>query len=112
MTLELYRDRNHCCLMFSDLIEENGHAVQANPFLIIDEDAGALIDPGGNLAFNELFMAVSRHFPPRRLSYLTPSPSDPDFIGSLDRWISSPADPLVISSVSDRFAPPFTKVSK
>ncbi|KAB7549238.1 MBL fold metallo-hydrolase, partial [Verminephrobacter sp. Larva24] len=34
MTLELYRDRNHCCLMFSDLIEENGHAVQANQFLI------------------------------------------------------------------------------
>lgn len=112
MTLELYRDRNHCCLMFSDLIEENGHAVQANQFLIIDEDAGALIDPGGNLAFNELFMAVSRYFPPRQLSYLIASHADPDIIGSLDRWMSSTAAPLVISRVWERFAPHFTKVGK
>src|SRR6218665_295788 len=112
MTLELYRDRNPCCLMFSDLIEENGHAVQANQFLIIDEDAGALIDPGGTLAFNELFMAVSRHFPPRQLSSLIASHADPDIIGSLGRGMSTPAAPLVISRVWERFAPPFAKVSK
>ena len=27
--VELYRDAQHACLMFSDLIEENGQAVQA-----------------------------------------------------------------------------------
>src|SRR6218665_2797764 len=95
MTLELYRDRNHCCLMFSDLIEEKGHAVQANQFLLIDEDAGALIDPGGNLAFNELFMAVSRHFPPRQLSYLLASHADPDIIGSLHQVLFKPPAPLL-----------------
>ncbi|RYF48700.1 MAG: MBL fold metallo-hydrolase, partial [Comamonadaceae bacterium] len=28
MALELYRDKNHACLMFTDLIEEDGQAVQ------------------------------------------------------------------------------------
>ncbi len=36
--LELYRDKHHACLMFSDLIEEDGQAVQANQFLIVDGD--------------------------------------------------------------------------
>ena len=30
MALELYRDKHHACLMFTDLIEEDGQAVQAN----------------------------------------------------------------------------------
>eukprot|EP01036_Dinobryon_divergens_P005410 gene5410-7160_t len=40
MALELYRDKNHACLMFTDLIEEDGQAVQANQFLIVDDDTG------------------------------------------------------------------------
>ncbi len=44
MSIELYRDKNHACIMFTDLIEEDGQAVQANQFLIVDDDTGAIID--------------------------------------------------------------------
>ena len=84
MALELYRDKHHACLMFTDLIEEDGQAVQANQFLIVDDDTGAIIDPGGNLAFNELFMGMSKHFPPSKLAYVIASHADPDIIASLD----------------------------
>lgn len=110
--LELYRDDNHACLMFTDLIEEDGQAVQANQFLIVDGDTGAIIDPGGNLAFNELFLGMTRHFPPHKLSYLLASHADPDIIASLDRWLSSTKATLVISRVWERFVPHFTKVGK
>ncbi|MGD9551027.1 MAG: MBL fold metallo-hydrolase, partial [Burkholderiaceae bacterium] len=93
--LELYRDPKHACLMFTDLIEEDGQAVQANQFLIVDDDTGAVIDPGGNLAFNELFMGMTRHFPPHKLSYLIASHADPDIIASLDRWMTSTKASLV-----------------
>lgn len=76
--------------MFADLIEEDGAAVQADQFLIVDGDTGAIIDPGGNLAFNELFMGMTKYFPPNRLSYLIASHADPDNIASLDRWMTSP----------------------
>lgn len=112
MAIELYRDKNHACMMFTDLMEEDGQAVQCNQFLIVDHGTGAIIDPGGNLAFNELFMGMTRHFPPQKLSYLIASHADPDIIASLDRWMTSTKASLVISHIWARFAPHFTKVGK
>lgn len=112
MPIELYRHNNHACYMFTDLIEEDGQAVQANQFLIVDNGTGAIIDPGGNLAYNELYMGMSKHFSPQKLSYLLASHADPDIIASLDRWLSSTPALLVISKVWERFVPHFTKVGK
>ena len=112
MPIELYRDAHHACLMFTDLIEEDEQAVQANQFLIVDNCTGAIIDPGGNLAFNELFLGMSKHFSPQKLSYLVASHADPDIIASLDRWLTSTPAKLVISRVWERFVPHFTKVGK
>ncbi|HZY18145.1 MAG TPA: MBL fold metallo-hydrolase [Ramlibacter sp.] len=112
MPIELYRDENHACLMFTDLVEEDGQAVQSNQFLIVDHGQGAVLDPGGNLAFNELFLSLSRFFPPQQLSYLLASHADPDIIASLDRWLTSTQATLVISRVWERFAPHFTKAGK
>ena len=43
MAIELFRNEHHACLMFTDLVEEDGQAVQANQFLIVDDDTGAII---------------------------------------------------------------------
>ncbi|WP_298923896.1 MBL fold metallo-hydrolase [uncultured Ramlibacter sp.] len=98
--------------MFTDLIDDDGQAVQANQFVVVDNGVGALIDPGGNLAFNELFLALSRWFPARELRWLLASHADPDIIASLDRWLTSTKASLVISRVWERFVPHFTKVGK
>lgn len=110
--IELFRNEHHACLMFTDLIDEDGQAVQANQFLVIDHGAGAIIDPGGNLAYNELFLATSRWFPPQNLSYIVASHADPDIIASLDRWLTATRAKLVISRIWERFVPHFTKVGK
>jgi len=110
--IELYRDPQHACLMFTDLVGADGQAVQANQFLIVDHGTGAVIDPGGNLAFNELYLGMTRHFSPHKLSYIVASHADPDIIASLDRWLTSTRAQLVISRVWERFVPHFTKVGK
>ncbi|MFT4265757.1 MAG: MBL fold metallo-hydrolase [Xenophilus sp.] len=112
MPVELYRDPDHACIMFSDLVEEDGGVVQANQFLVVDHGQGALIDPGGNMAFNELFLGMSRHFTPSRLTWLLASHADPDIIASLDRWLTSTQARLVISRVWERFVPHFAKSGK
>lgn len=112
MAVELYRDPQHACLMFTDLVEEDGLAVQSNQFLVIDDDVGALIDPGGNLAFHGLFASMAPYFAPQRLSYLLASHADPDIIASLDQWMTSTRAALVISRIWERFAPHFTKVGQ
>lgn len=112
MSIELYRDKHHACLMFSDLMQDDGNAVQSNQFLIVDHEHGAIIDPGGNLAFNELLLTCSRFFTPQHLSYIIASHADPDIIASLDRWLTSTPAQLVISKVWERFVPHFTKAGK
>lgn len=112
MSIELYRDAHHACVMFSDLVGDAGQAVQANQFLIVDRGHGAIIDPGGNLAYNELLLTLTRYFPVQRLSYLIASHADPDIIASLDRWLTSTPARLVISKIWERFAPHFAKAGK
>ncbi|MEY4767235.1 MAG: hypothetical protein RI907_3908 [Pseudomonadota bacterium] len=112
-SIELYRDRQHVCLMFSDLSDEGGEAVQANQFLIVNEDTGAILDPGGNLAYSELYLVMSRHFAPSKLSAILASHADPDIIASLDRWMTAtPSAKLYVSKLWERFVPHFCKPGK
>lgn len=112
MPTELFRSGDHCCLMFSDLCDGSGEAVQSNQFLIVDGDTGAIIDPGGNMAYNDLYLGMSKHFAPSKLSALLASHADPDIIAALDRWITATQAPLYISTLWARFAPHFCKAGK
>ncbi|OIQ71363.1 metallo-beta-lactamase superfamily protein [mine drainage metagenome] len=112
MATELFNNDKHLCLMFSDLVEDGGDAVQANQFLIIDHGEGAIIDPGGNMTFNELTLTMRRYMAPQDLRYILASHADPDIIASLDRWMTSSQAKLVISRLWARFAPHFCKVGK
>jgi flavorubredoxin len=113
MPIELFNRDGHQCLMFTDLCEEGGEAVQSNQFLIVDDGTGAIIDPGGNLAYSELYLAMTRHFAPQQLSAILASHADPDIIASLDRWMTATsAARLYISCIWERFVPHFCKAGK
>lgn len=112
MSITLYDQNGHRCLMFTDLGHGHEDAVQANQFLIVDGDTGALIDPGGNLAYSDLYLATSRHFPPSQLSALIASHADPDIIASLDRWTTATQATIYISRLWERFVPHFCKAGK
>lgn len=114
MPVTLYNRDGHECLMFTDLSDDHfGEAVQSNQFLITDDNTGAIIDPGGNLAYGELFLEMSKHFPPQRLSAILASHADPDIIASLDRWMTSTTHTkLYVSKLWERFVPHFCKPGK
>jgi flavorubredoxin len=75
MPVELYADGSHRCLMFTDTAGTDGDAVQANQFLIVDDGTGAIIDPGGNLAYNALYLGMTRYS--RRIGCRRSSPRMP-----------------------------------
>jgi len=112
MPVELYSQGGHKCLMFSDLSGPGSEAVQANQFLIVDDDTGAIIDPGGNVGYNDLYLGMTRHFAPQRLSSIIASHADPDIIASLDRWMTATPAQVYISTLWARFAPHFCKPGK
>jgi len=109
MAVELFNDGNHICLAFYDLVdEESDHAVQCNQFLIADGKHGALIDPGGNMTYNELLMGMQRYFPSRNLDFILASHADPDIIASLNKWMIATHCKVLISKLWTRFLPHFT----
>lgn len=113
MPVELYNHGAHQCLMFTDLCQEGGEVVQSNQFLVVDGDTGALIDPGGNLAYGELYLAMTHHFAPAQLSAILASHADPDIIAGLDRWMTATSSArLYISRLWERFVPHFCKAGK
>ncbi|ATQ76231.1 MBL fold metallo-hydrolase [Massilia violaceinigra] len=113
MAIELFNNGKHICLMFSDLVDEGeGASVQSNQFLIVQDGTGILLDPGGVLTYNELYMEMSKYFPPKQLLYVFASHADPDIIASLPRWLAGSDTKLLISSIWSRFVPHFCAQGK
>jgi flavorubredoxin len=108
MAIELFNNGTHQCLMFDDLVDDSGStAVQSNQFLIVDHGHGALLDPGGNMTYNGLLMAMHNYFPPKRLEYILASHADPDIIASVNKWMIHSECKVLISNLWTRFVPHF-----
>ncbi len=112
MLIELFNNGQHRCLMFFGGSSADAEAVQANQFLIVDDDTGAILDPGGNLAYNDLYVGMTNFFAPHKLSAIVASHADPDIIASLDRWMTATSARVYISSIWERFIPHFCKPGK
>lgn len=113
MAIELYKDDKHVCLMFNDLVGDQGEAaVQANQFLIVSDGEGALIDPAGNMTYNALLVAMQRYFPFKNLKYIFASHQDPDIVASLNRWLSGTECQLYVSKLWERFVPHFCTLNR
>ncbi len=109
MAVELFNDGNHVCVAFYDLVDEaSDHAVQCNQFLIVDGTHGALLDPGGNMTYNELLMGMQRYLPSRGLDFILASHADPDILASLNKWMVGTQCKVLISKLWTRFLPHFT----
>lgn len=111
MTIELFNNGKHLCLMFDDLVDDtSGEAVQANQFLVVNNGHGALIDPGGNMTYNGLLMAMHNYFAPKDLEYILASHADPDIIASVNKWMIHSECTVLISQLWVRFVPHFCSV--
>jgi flavorubredoxin len=100
---ELFNDGDHVCLSFTDLV--SGDGIQANQFLIMHGKHAALIDPGGDLTYNALNVAVGKRILIKDLDYVFASHQDPDIITSLGRWLLNTDTTVVTSKLWARFLP-------
>ena len=79
----LFKESTRCC----DLPISWWGGGQANQFCIRRHERAALIDPGGDLTYTPLNIALSRLIKLEGLEYILASHQDPDIIASLPRWL-------------------------
>ena len=104
MAVTLYDDGDHKCLAFADM-SGCDEGVQANQFLIVTKDHAALIDPGGNLTYSRLFMAISDYVNPKNVDFVIASHQDPDIIASLNKWLVGTQCKVVVPQLWRHFIP-------
>lgn len=117
MAIELYKKGDHAVIMFEDLVECEGSktssgcdAVQASQFLIVNNGRAALIDPGGNLTYNNLRMELFEHVHIKHLDYVVASHQDPDIVASLNKWLVATDCQALVPQLWARFVPHFCTI--
>ena len=112
MNTELYNDSNHRCIAYSDSCGDIKSGVQSNQFLIIDNGQSALLDPGGDLTYPELYTSINNEIMVNDLDYLLLSHQDPDVASSLSKWLASTRCQVYAPSVWARFLPHLCRTAK
>lgn len=103
MPNELYKNGDHLVVSFTDLVKGDG--IQSNQLLIKHGHHSALFDPGGDLTYMPLNMAITRYEPIKELDYVIASHQDPDIISSFNKWLMYSEAKVVVSKLWDRFLP-------
>jgi flavorubredoxin len=99
----LFEEGDHKVYLFTDLV--TGEGIQSNQLFIYDNHHSALFDPGGQLTFQPLQMAIAKVCPVKELDYVIATHQDPDIITSLDRWLMYSDAKILISRLWERFLP-------
>lgn len=99
----LFDNGEHKCIVFTSLVK--GEGVQANQFLIVNGQDGAIIDPGGDLTYTPLTMELFKYIRLDNIRYVFGSHQDPDIITSMPRWLMHTKAKIVASRLWARFLP-------
>jgi flavorubredoxin len=105
MAMEFFNNGAHRCIRFDNLTEEGD--VPANQFLIVDDNRGMLLDPGGNKLFSILTAEMSKFLPPQKLDYIFLSHQDPDVGAGLNGYLLITDAKICYPSIWERFIPSF-----
>lgn len=102
----LYDDGKHRNVMLEDF-DVGGFAVQSNQHVIVDGDAGMILDPGGhkvyNRVLNETFATLGR----ARLKHIFLSHQDPDIVAAVNGWLMTTDADAHLSALWIRFVAHF-----
>ena len=81
----LFESENHKVVVFNDLV--TGDGIQANQLVIIHDGHSAVFDPGGDLTYMPLSMAVAKYVRVKDIDFVIATHQDPDIVSSLDKWL-------------------------
>ncbi len=87
----------------TDLVK--GEGIQANQLFIENNNHSAIFDPGGNLTYQPLYMAISQYASITELDLVVATHQAPDIITLMDKWLMYTNARIIISKLWDRFLP-------
>ncbi len=101
----LFDNGTHKNIFFNDLT--SGNMVEANQHVIIDNNEGMILDPGGHKIHTKLFALLPDHLPINNLKHIFFSHQDPDIIAAANGWLMVTDAEAHLPNIWMRFIPHF-----
>lgn len=105
MSKVIFSDDKHKNIFLVDFAGES--SVQSNIHLIIHDNKGIILDPGGHKVFNEAVTNLISELQMKNLEYIFFSHQDPDIVASANGWLMSTDAQAWCPSCWTRFIPHF-----
>jgi flavorubredoxin len=102
----LYDDATHKNVLLEDF-GLGGLAVQANQHVIVHNEAGMILDPGGHKIYSQVLLETMSILGGTDLRYIFLSHQDPDIVAAVNGWLMTTDAEAYISQLWIRFVPHF-----
>jgi flavorubredoxin len=102
----LFEGPGHKNVLLEDF-NKGGLAVQANQHVIVNGNAGIILDPGGHKVYSKVLSATLHLLGNAKLRYLFLSHQDPDIVAATNGWLMTTDATAYCSALWTRFVPHF-----
>ncbi len=104
--ITLFEAPGHKNVLLED-VDAGGVAVQTNQHLLIDNDEGIILDPGGHKVYSRVLSNTLGLLGRGKLTHIFLSHQDPDIVAAVNGWLMSTDANAHVSSLWTRFVPHF-----
>ena len=103
--IQLFEAEDHRFVLLNESEPGEEEGIRSNQYLVMHEDAGVLLDPGGFGVMPRVLAEMLRYLPPDKIRSIVLSHQDPDIVGGLATWLELTNCPIYVSRIWMRFLP-------
>ncbi|UCV23669.1 oxygen-binding di-iron domain-containing protein [Ferribacterium limneticum] len=103
--ISIFSSDNHQFILLNESEPGEEDGIPSNQYLIVHEDSGVLLDPGGFGVMPRVLSELLNYLSPDKLKAIMLSHQDPDIVGGIATWLEISEAPVYVSSIWMRFLP-------
>ncbi|MDZ4340893.1 MAG: MBL fold metallo-hydrolase [Candidatus Binatia bacterium] len=103
--IPLYKTDSHLFVLLNESEPGEEEGVRSNQYLIVHNNVGVLLDPGGFGVMPRVLAEMLRYLSPLQIRAIVLSHQDPDIVGGLGTWLELTDCPIYMSHIWRRFLP-------
>lgn len=103
--IPLFSSEKHKFILLNESEPGEEDGIRSNQYLIVHEDNGVLLDPGGFGVMPRVLSELLNYVSPDKLKAIMLSHQDPDIVGGIATWLEITDAPVYVSSIWLRFLP-------
>jgi len=103
--VKLFDNGNHKFILLNESEPGEEDGIRSNQYLIVDNDSGFMLDPGGFGVMPRVLAEMLHYIAPRQVKGILLSHQDPDIVGGLVTWLEMMQCPIYVSRIWMRFLP-------